>query len=69
MDKNHLNGDKIQTCIAQVDRMGITYPHSAGISFRLIPHSSEVWKTYPLEMCITVYFFALLKKCKSYSHN
>jgi hypothetical protein len=49
-----MDGDKILTHITQVDRMGITYPHSAGIHFRLIPHSSEVWKTYPPEMCITM---------------
>jgi hypothetical protein len=48
-----MDGDKIRTRKTQVDGMGISYPHSTGITFSLILRLSVVWKTHPPEMCTT----------------
>ena len=69
MDKNQVYGDNFLTRKTRMERMGITYPHYAGISYRLIPCLSVVWKTYPPEMWTTVRHFSLCGQCGKLIHS
>ena len=65
MDKNHDYGDNFLTWKTYVDRMGISYPHYAGITLRLVHRLPVVWKTYPPPLWITLASPDAINCCQS----